>query len=461
VKEYDVIIIGGGGGAKLRPVSDLGKKVAVIERDALGGTCLNRGCIPSKMLIHSADVAEEIKSAEKYNLVIENNLEVQFEQLTTRVNQHVSGISKSIAESYEENSNVDFYHGTARFLEDKVVEVNGEKLTAKYIFIAAGARPNIPEIDGLMDTPFMTSTEALKAKKQPKKMIVIGGGYIAVELGYFYSALGTEVEFIVRSSMLKHSDQETVEEFQKVFSENHKIHQGYTTEKVQYENEEFSVTVKDKNGKRSQLKADALLVAAGITPNSDTLHLENTEIKTNNGYIEVDDRLQTAVENVYALGDIVGNYFFRHSVNFEGEYLLRTLFTNPSDESIKYPPMPHAVFTNPQIAGVGKTEQQLITAGLKREKDYIVGLNHYKDSAMGGDALMMDHGFAKLIFDASNKKLIGAHIVGPEASNMIHTPIAFMNMEATIDDMLRTIYIHPAMPEIVRNAARKANGAFA
>ena len=214
----------------------------------------------------------------------------------------------------------------------------------------------------------------------------------------------------------------------------------------------FLVVVEDKNGKREEIEADALFVAAGIVPNSDDLGLENTAIKVNDkGFIEVDDRLKTAVDGVYALGDVVGNYFFRHSVNFEGEYLLRTLFVAPSDEPIEYPPMPHAVFASPQVAGVGKTEDELQAEGV----DYVKGVNHYKNSAMG-DALRSDHGFVKLLFERESRKLVGAHIVGEEASDMIHMPIAFINMGATIDDMLRTIYVHPALPENVRNAARKA-----
>ena len=452
MKTYDAIIIGGGGGLKLRPISNLGKKIAVIEKEDLGGTCLNRGCIPSKMLIHAADLAEEVKRMHKFNLQVDQNIQVEWEAMVNRVTQSVTKSSRSIADAYAKNENVDFYHGEAHFIEDKIVEVNGEQLTAERIFIAVGTRPSIPPIPGLEGTPFMTSREALRNTTQPKRMIVIGGGYIGVELGHFYRALGTETHFLVRSQVLGHEDREIADEFVRAFDDGN-LHLGWSPMQVEYKNETFKVTAQNKEGETMTLEADALFVATGIRPNTDSLKLENTSIKTNEkGYIQVDDHLQTNVPGVYALGDCIGRYFFRHSVNFEGEYLLRTLYENPSDEPINYPPMPHAVFSNPQIAGVGQTEEELKASGA----DYFVGKNSYQDSAMGGDALQSEYGFCKLLFEKGSHKLLGAHIVGHEASTMIHQLIQAITLEATLEDLLNMIYIHPALPEIVKNAARKA-----
>ena len=457
MKTYDLIIIGSGGGAKLRPASELGKKVAIIEKDSPGGTCLNRGCIPSKMLIHAADLAQELKEFSKHNLTVDTKPHVDWATLVSRVSNSVSGTSENITKAYENNPNVDYYHGEAKFVSNKVISINGEEITADKIFIAVGTRPAVPRIPGLADTPYLDSTRALRNTTQPKKMIVIGAGYISTELGYFYGALGTEVDFVVRSHFLKNEDKEVADEFARVFAKKFPLHLGYSPSKVEYANDQFTVTLENAEGEVKKLEADALFVATGITSNSDTLALENTDIEVDpKGYIKTDNHLRTTAEGVYALGDVIGKYFFRHSVNFEGEYLLRTLYTAPADEPIKYSPMPHAVFTNPQIAGVGKTSEQLRAEGI----DYIVGRNDYKDSAMGGDALQSDYGFCKLIFDRSSRKLLGAHILGHEASNMIHMCIAYITMEATLDDMLKTIYIHPALPEIVRNAARKAEKAF-
>jgi mycothione reductase len=458
MKTYDIIIIGSGGGSKLRPAADLGKKVAIIEKDYLGGTCLNRGCIPSKMLIHTADVAEEIREAGKFNIVGDLNFKVDFNPLTNRVSQSVGDTSRGIADYYAKEENVDYFHGEARFVENKVIEVNGEKLTAETIVIGVGTRPAIPPIEGLEGTPYLTSTEAIhNHDQQPKKMIVVGAGYIATELGYFYGATGTDVHFLVRSRMLKNEDSEVAAEFTRAFSERFNVHMGVSPTKVAHKDGIFTVHTKDKEGNESTMEADALFIATGITPNSDTLDLQNTDIETNEkGYIKVDDKLQTKVPGVYALGDVVGNYLFRHSVNFEGEYLLEALFTNPNDKPIDYPPMPHAVFTRPQIAGVGKTEDQLKEEGLEADKDYIIGLNSYQKSAMGGDALQSDYGFCKLLFDKQSKKLLGAHIIGYEASTLIHQFIYAITFGGTLDDLLHMIYIHPALPEICRNACRNA-----
>lgn len=449
---FDVIVIGSGGGAKITsPAARLGLKVACIEKDALGGTCLNRGCIPSKMLIHPADVAIAIKEAHRFDIKNNPNFEVDFAKLVSRISNTVDSDSASIAAGYAKNPNITYYHGLAKFVSNKVVEVNGEQLTADKIFIAVGSRPQIPAILGLEGTPYMTSTEALRNTKLPKTLVVIGASYIAVELGHAYGALGTEVHFLVRSRLLRREDAQVSEEFTRVFSRYHKIHSGAVPTKVQYHNGQFRISYKDADGDHS-LISETLLIATGVVPNTDTLGLENTDIQlTDEGFVKVDECLQTTVEGIYSMGDCIGWYFFRHSVNFEGEYLFRTVFERPSREPIQYSPVPHAIFTHPQVAAVGKTEEELKAEGV----DYVVGLSPYKSSAMGM-ALLSDSGFCKILFDKNSRKILGAHIIGDEASDMIHMLIAFMNMNGTMDDVLRMIYIHPALPEIVRNAARKA-----
>ncbi len=456
MKKYDLIVIGAGGGTKLRPVADLGYKIAIIEKEDLGGTCLNRGCIPSKMLIHSADVAAEIRSATKYNFQKLPEPQINFAELVERVTQSVTTSSKKIEEKYQNYPNLDLYLGEAKFLDNKTITVNGEKITADKILIATGSRPKIPNIDGLCDVPYMTSREALRNTKQPQSMIVIGGGYIGVELGHFYGALGTDVTFLVRSEMISQEDREIAAEFTRVFSEKHQIKNNCSAKKVTYDGQLFTVSTINDQMQEEEFQAEALLVATGITPNTENLGLANTDIETDeHSFIKVDQFLQTAVPNVFAMGDVIGNYFFRHSVNFEGEYLLDTHFQSKELKPIDYSPMPHAIFSHPQVAGVGPTEEQLQTQGLKEDTDYIIGRNKYQDSAMG-DALRSDHGLVKLIFQKNNLKLLAAHIVGPEASDMIHMPIAYLNLGATLHDMLKTIYIHPALPENIRNAARNA-----
>lgn len=457
VKKYDVIVIGSGGGGKITsPAAKLGLKVACIEKGPLGGTCLNRGCIPSKMLIHPADVAAQIREAEKFDIHTSPTLSVNFERLIQRISATVDGDSAKISEGYQRNPNIDYYAGEGKFVSDKIVRIGDVELTAEKIFITVGARPQIPSIPGLAGTPYMTSTEALRNTKQPKSMIVIGGGYIAVELGYAYAALGTKVQFLVRSRYLRGEDSEIAAEFTRVFVQQHPTVFGAIPTKVEYQNKEFFVTYRCSDGTISTLTSEALLVATGVVPNTDTLDLHRTSIKLDEkDFIKVDTQLQTNVQGVYAFGDCIGRYLFRHSANFEGEYLFRTVFEEPSREPIVYPPVPHAVFCRPQIAGVGKTEDELKAAGI----DYVVGMNPYKSSAMGM-ALLSDSGFCKILFERKTKRILGAHIIGDEASDMIHMLIAMMYKNGTLDDLLGMIYIHPALPEIVRNAARKAKAVF-
>jgi dihydrolipoamide dehydrogenase len=452
MKKFDVIVIGTGGGSKITsPAATLGYKVAVIEKDKLGGTCLNRGCIPSKMLIHPADVALEIKNASRFDIHNEPKFSVNFDKLITRISQTVDHDSEKIEASYTKHPNITYFHGSAKFVSPKVIEVNGEHLTAEKIFIAVGTRPQIPDIPGLAGTPFMTSTEALRNTKLPKVMVIIGGGYIATEIGHAYGAFGTETHFLVRSKLLRPEDAQVSEEFTRIFTKHHNIYLNAVPTRIHYHEHLFTVTYQ-QDGWEENILCDALLVATGVVSNADTLALERTGIKMDDHhFIQVDDNLRTNVDGIYAMGDCIGRYFFRHSVNFEGEYLFNEVFGHKTGRPIKYPPVPHAIFTHPQVAAVGKTEEEL----KKENIDYVVGLNPYRSSAMGM-ALLSDHGFCKLLIERQTRKILGCHIVGDEASNMIHMVIAFMNKEGTLDDLLNMIYIHPALPEIVRNSARKA-----
>ena len=452
-KHYDVIVIGSGGGTKLvSPVAKLGKKVAIIEKGALGGTCLNRGCIPSKMLIHTAQLASLIRDAKRFEISLTGDFEIDFEHLVKRVSKTIDEESKSISPLYEENPNIDYYPYEGHFVDNMTVEAGGMRLTGEKIIIAVGARAAIPKIPGLDTVPYMTYEEALRNTKKPKKLIVIGGGFIATELGYFYSAVGVETEFLVRSILLRPEDDDIREAFQEAFAKQVNLRLGCDFQEASYDNGLITVSYKNKEGALHKAEGDAMIVATGIKPWSDSLNLENTSIQVDEkGFIKVDEFLQTTQKNVYALGDCVGNYLFRHSANFEGEYLFRQLFGQETPQPITYKGVPHAVFSSPEVAGVGKTERELKEAKIA----YIVGKNTYAASARGM-ALLPETGFVKLLFEKHTLKLLGAHIIGEEASNMVHMLILAIQMDATLHDLLGMIYIHPALPEIVRNAARNA-----
>jgi len=450
---YDVIVIGSGGGLKIaRPAAAMGKRVALIEEGDVGGTCLLRGCIPSKMLIYPTERADRIRETEKLNVHVPQPPNVDFSALIARINGTISEISASLTECLRKTPNLDVYTAHAAFVEVRVIAVGGEHLTAPLIFIATGSVPSIPPIRGLAGTPFMTNEEALRRTALPESLIVLGASYIAVELGGAYGDAGCNVDFIVRSRFLRREDDEIAAEFARVFGRDHTIHEGYQPLRVEYRDGAFLVHCRNANDEARDLRAEALLVATGVTPATRGLGLENTGIRTDaDGFIQVDRRLQTDVAGVYALGDVVGNYLFRHTVNYEGEYLVRTVLGNEPARPLDYGPVPHAVFAHPEVAGVGLTERQARQAG----RDVVIGRATYADSNQGL-ARQSDHGLVKLLFDRADRRLIGAHIVGDDAATMLHMLIVLMKKHGTLDDLLDTIFIHPALPEVARDAARDA-----
>ncbi|MBW2185048.1 MAG: dihydrolipoyl dehydrogenase [Deltaproteobacteria bacterium] len=455
MENFDVIVIGSGGGTKIAlPAAKRGLKTALIEQSSFGGTCLNRGCIPSKMLIYPADVILLLNQAHRLNLSIPQPIDADFTAMVERVNSTVDLMSQRMADQVSQLTNIELIKGQAKFVSDKVVQVNGRLLHAEKFFIATGAVPAIPDIGGLAETPYMTSNEALRCLELPKRMIIVGASYIACELGHVYGAFGTETHFLVRSELLRTEDEDVRNEFAQCFEKQHQIHQGVVPLSVRWEDGLFTVMIRHlHSGKEEILEAEALLISVGVEPVTAELGLENTAIHCDaKGFISVNDRLETAVEGVYALGDCVGNYLFRHSVNFEGEYLMRTLFDHPSQTPIRYGAMPRAVFTVPEVAAVGVSEAEL----LQQQVDFVVGKANYVDSNMGL-ARQLDHGFVKLLFDRNTQHLLGAHIIGEEASDMVHMLIVLLQKQGTLQDLLDMIFIHPALPELVRDAARDAN----
>jgi len=451
MKHYDIIIIWSGWGTKLRPLADQGKRAAIIEKDKLWGTCLNKWCIPSKMLIYPSDLATTAREhASDLHVHWLETPKIDFAKLIEETQQRISADSNSIEPIYDKHENITLYKWHAKFIENKVIEINGEQISADTIYIATWSVPAIPPIEWLACTPFMTSKDALENSTLPKKMIVIGGWYIAVELGHVYGAAGCDVHFLVRSGMIKAEDKDVREVFEEDFSQRYNVHFWISPIKVEYRDETFYVTLDTWE----IIQSDALFVATGVRPMTDQLWLENTWVTLNKRwYIEVNEKLETKVPWVYALGDVVGNYLFRHSVNYEWEYLLRE-YNAVTKTPIQYPPMPHAIFTYPQIAWVWVTEDQLIKDWKIEWEDYEVAIHNYKNSAMWS-AMKAEVWFVKLIAEKNTRKVLWAHIIWEKSSDIIHMLIVIISSNMTIDFMLHDmIFIHPALSEVIRNAAR-------
>ncbi|MFC1662584.1 dihydrolipoyl dehydrogenase [Patescibacteria group bacterium] len=451
-KKFDVIVIGSGAGLAISSyAAQINLKAAVVEEGPMGGTCLNRGCIPSKLLIHHADVANIIREADKFNIKAELK-EIDFPAIVDYVSKYVDEDSAKIEKGNINNPNITLYKKRGSFVDNKILKVGDQLITSDKIVIAAGARPNIPPIEGLKDAPYMTSKEALRLTTLPKKLIVIGGGYISAELTHYFGSLGSQTTIFQRGPVLvANEDEEIAQTFTEVFSRRHNVLTNWAVKKVSHDGKEFTVTAQSKDDRDITEKADQLLVALGVKPNSDTLAVEKAGIKINDrGYIEVNEYLETSVSGIWAFGDIIGRNLFRHSANWEANFVVQNIFGREK-LAVDYTAMPHAVFSSPQIAGVGATEQELKNKGMK----YQVGKYLYTNTAMGA-ALKEEDGYVKMITDESGQKILGCHIIGAEASTLIHEVlVAIKAANGNVSAIKNTVHIHPALSEVVQRAFRQ------
>jgi len=445
VHEFDLIVIGAGSGTTLLETN---KKVALIERGPMGGTCLNRGCIPSKILIHHADVAETIQRSKEF-WITSKMTDWNWKKIIETTSDLVDSDARKIERNIRNSKNITLFKGTGKFVGPRTLKVNGQLVRGKKIVIAAGTRPSIPPVEGLDKVPFMTSKEALRLKKQPKVLTIIGGGYIAAELAHFYGALGTKINIIQRNAVLvPNEDAEIAKKFTEIFSKKYNVYLGHTAKSVSKSGGIYKVNIERKaGGGKKTITSDALLVATGRKPNTDILQVEKAGVRVNkHGYIRTNQYLETTAKNIWALGDIVGNYLFKHSANLESEYVYSNCFEGKRLR-VNYLAMPHAVFSSPQIAGVGATEKELQEKG----KHYALGKYYYKNTGMG-EAFKEKDGFVKIMADPHTKKILGCHIIGPEASTLIHEVIVAMRANLKVDALIDAVHIHPALPEVVQRA---------
>lgn len=452
VQKFDLIVIGSGAGLDVAgAAANSGMKVAIVEKSNMGGTCLNRGCIPSKLLLHSADVVDIIKSAHLFGIHIEK-FTIDFQKIVKRVTDVIDSDSNGIRNSLDNAENPKLFASECRFVGDKVILAGGKKISSNTILIAAGTRPRIPKIRGLDTTNYVTSDEALRLSKQPKALTIVGGGFIAAELGHFFGSLGTKINIIHKGRyLLPKEDEEISKKFTDVFSKKYNVYLDCSPKLVTKKDGNFVISLKKSDSSRYlDIESDQLLVAAGRTPNTDTLDLPMAGVKVNNdGFIKVDGTLSTNVEGIFALGDIIGHYQFRHSANLEAQYAFYNI-TNPKKKlHVDYSAIPHAIFSSPQIAGVGYTEQEL----KKGKIDYHKSVYRYIDTAMG-KALEDREGFVKLLVNKENRKILGCHIMGSQSSILIHEVLVAMRSgDGTIDNISKTVHVHPALSEVVSRAA--------
>jgi mycothione reductase len=436
-----------------------GLKVAIVERGRMGGTCLNRGCIPSKLLIHSADVMETIKTAGAFGINVDR-ISVNYEKIVSRVSRIIDYDSDNIRHAFDSVDNPVLFPVEGRFVGEKRIEVNGQVIVAPKILIATGTTPSIPNIDGLKESRYVTSDQALRLERQPKTLTIIGGGYIAAELAHFFGALGSSINIIQQGDLLIPGEDEDISrKFTELFLLKYNVFLGYNTESVRRKNELYHVIArKNDTGRLVEIVSDQLLIATGRIPNSDSLDLAKTGVRTNQeGFIEVDEKLETNVSGIFALGDGIGKFQFRHSANWEAQYAFNNIMAAENDKklAVDYFAMPHAIFSFPQVAGVGYTEQELKRKG--QEFDYVKTIFPFINSAMG-QAIEDREGFVKFLVERKTRRILGCHIIGTHASILIHEVLVAMkstNGESsdTLGNILRTVHIHPALSEVISRAA--------
>lgn len=476
MKEFDLIVIGGGSGLDIANAAALhGLKVAIIEKGRLGGTCLNRGCIPSKLLIHSADIVETIKNAGTFGINVDG-LSIDFQKIVSRVNEITDAESDEIKKGLTQLDNPKLFAKECRFIGDKKIALqvedkndNEDIITAEKIVIATGTKPKIPKIKGLAESGFITSDEALRLQKQPRALTFIGGGYIACEMAHFFGSLGTKINIIQKNRLLiPHEDKEIAKKLTEVFSKKFNVYLGcypQTVIKVKingegndkfidtitnYNNEAFRVMATTPEGNTIEIDSDQLIVSIGREPNTKSLDLEKTGVNVNEeGFIKVDEYLETTRKGVFAIGDVVGRYQFKHSANLEAQYAYNNLIDNKKKIAVDYTAMPRAIFSSPQVAAVGLTEQELIENGT----DFLKSSYPYIKTGMG-QAIEDKDGFVKFLVDRKDRKILGCHILGTHASILIHEVLAIMRSgDNIIDNIPYTIHIHPSLSEVIARGA--------
>ena len=447
MQQFDLIVIGAGSGLNVSSAAaEHGMKVAIVEKGPMGGTCLNRGCIPSKIIIHSADVAEEIKSSKLFGINAKIS-SVDFKKITSRASNIVDKDARDIEEAIIEDKHTALFKTEAKFISERTLKVGKQTIKGKKIVIAAGTRPLIPNIEGLSNVNYITSDEALRLKKQPKTLTILGGGYIAAELAHFFGALGTKINIVQRNKFLiPNEDGEIAQKFTEIFRKKYNVLTEFNATKVSKKNGKFIVVADGKKTKK-KLISDQLLVAAGRIPNTDILDVKKTNVDTNEkGFIKTNGYLETTAKNIWAFGDIAGKFLFKHSANLEANYVYTNAILNKRIK-VNYDAMPHAIFSSPQVAGVGLREQDL----MQKKIHYAAGRYSYIKSGMG-IALQDNEGFVKIFADKKTRKILGCHILGSEASTLIHEVIVAMKAGLATDAIRSAVHIHPALSEVVQRA---------
>lgn len=451
---YDIIIIGSGPGGYVAAIraSQLGKKVALVEKAELGGVCLNWGCIPTKALLKSAQVYTYCKNAAHYGVEITGEVKPDFEKIVARSRTVAETMSKGVAFLMKKN-NIEIIPGFGKIAGKGKVDVDGVVYEAQNIILATGARPRQMPFMPIDGEHIISSKEALTLTKLPESMIVVGSGAIGSELASLYASLGVKTTIIeYMPQIMPLEDEEVAKAMERSFRKIRATVMTSTTVKNVTVGEDglCHVEIEGKKG-AEELTAEVVLSAVGIKSNIENIGLEENGINVERDKVVVDEHYQTSLEGVYAIGDIVAGPALAHVASAEAIHCVEHICgLNP--EKVDYSTIPSCIFTSPEVASVGMTEKQAVEAGI----EYKVGRFPFTASGKATAAGDRD-GFAKLIFD-NEEKLIGAHLVGANVTEMLGEPTLAKRLGITAHTIARTIHSHPTMHEGVMEAAEAAMG---
>ncbi len=450
MEKFDVLVIGSGSGMIIASTAVAqGFRTAVVDSGPMGGTCLNRGCVPSKMLIYPVDVIATLKEAEKLG-VNATVTSIDFKNIMDRMHTLVNGDSSRSARAVQATPELTWFRDTGEFVSDYTMQVGAHTIRAERIFIVSGARPGIPPVKGIEQVDYLTSDTVLELEKPPRNIIIIGGGYIGVEYGHFFAGIGAKTTIIQRPfRLLPEEEPEISDLLKKEMEQRMEIHTGLEVVEAKQKGDIKALVARNRlDDSLKKFSADAMMVAVGRVPNSDLLKPEKTGVKLDErGYVKVNEYLETSKRNIWAFGDAIGKEMFKHVANYEAGVVWHNA-VHDHKVPMDYSATPHAVFTHPQVASVGLGEAEAKQQGHK----ILVGKAFYRDTAMGG-AMGESEGFVKVIVERETGKILGGHIIGAEASILIQEIVNAMATETrSFAPIVRAMHIHPAMSEVVQNA---------
>ncbi len=454
MSNYDTIVIGAGPGGYVAAIraSQLGQKTAIVEKEHLGGVCLNWGCIPTKALLRNAEVINTLQEGKKFGFSFDN-LSVDYSVAHKRSRQVSGRLVKGVGFLMKKNK-IEVLEGAGHLVSATEVGVNGETHTAKNIIIATGARARVlpgVEIDG---EAFLTYHQALELTEAPKSLVVIGAGAIGMEFAHIFHSYGSEVTVVeMLPNVLPLEDEEVSQEMEKQFGRaGITVKTGTKVEGVEKTDEGVAVTI-SKDGDQETLQAEKVLIAIGVAPNSQNLGLAEAGVETDErGFIQVNDRMQTSVSNIYAIGDVTGKLALAHVASAQA-LIAAEAIAGQAPHPLTYPKMPRCTYTHPEVASVGLTEQQA------REQGYEVEVGKFPFQANGKALGLGDNvGFVKIVAEKQYNEVLGVHMIGPHVTELLAGPTGMLNLETTVEELARTVHPHPTLSEVIMEAAHATVG---